>query len=785
MFKIRIQSVLAVLSAAAIAVAIAVFPSATARADGEYINATNFPDADFRAFVQELFDVGDDEKVYQDDFDNIISIDISGKNNIKNLRGLELFKALKTLDISGTAVTELFYYGDYLEELDASGCTELTDITVQNSHLISINVSGCLKLKDLDVGNNYLSSLDLSGLTALESLQAPSNNLTSLKLNGCSSLENIGIQDNDLTALDLSDCKSLENFYCSLNPLSELDLHDYTALQQLSCAQCRQLTSLNLAGCKALTNLNCSECSLTDISLGGCDSLTEIYIYDNKLQNIDLDGCPKLKYLYCYNNNLEKLVLKHNPELRTVKVYNNELKQLDLSKCTNLFGVSCLDNPDLKKVYVHHAPSRVERGSGTEIVILTAEDWKLEGVDWKGDNVNGYTGAVFCYRCTKSGEEDYTDNVNAKFTVSLIQSASCTMPGITNFIAGVTPEESRTGEALYKSKVVNNLPAVLGHNWGPWTLTKKATADSKGEEKRTCSRCGEEEVREISKLTPTPTATPAAKPSSKPTVKPTAKPTSATPVSLKLDKRSLSIVSGNTAALKATLIGSSAKISWTSSDKKIAKVDSKGMITAKMAGTVTITAKAAGKSAECTVTVLYKDVTNSKDFWFAPANYMTAKGVVKGYADQTEFRPANACTRAQMVTFIWRLSGSPEPKTKTSRFSDVKNTDYFYKACLWGNEKGIVEGYKDGTFGPQIVCARRHAVTFLWRLAKKPSPKSSKNKFKDVKKGDYFYTATLWASEKGILAGYDDGTFRPNGNCLRRQMVTFLYKFEKNVKGRG
>ncbi|MBO4578898.1 MAG: S-layer homology domain-containing protein, partial [Clostridiales bacterium] len=81
----------------------------------------------------------------------------------------------------------------------------------------------------------------------------------------------------------------------------------------------------------------------------------------------------------------------------------------------------------------------------------------------------------------------------------------------------------------------------------------------------------------------------------------------------------------------------------------------------------------------------------------------------------------------------------------------------------------------------QIVCARRHAVTFLWRLAGKPSPKTTKNKFSDVKKSDYFYKATLWASEKKILAGYDDGTFRPNGDCLRRQMVTFLYKYDKNI----
>ncbi len=263
--------------------------------------------------------------------------------------------------------------------------------------------------------------------------------------------------------------------------------------------------------------------------------------------------------------------------------------------------------------------------------------------------------------------------------------------------------------------------------------------------------------------------------------KPTgAQVTKAPQVSLVLDKKSATVVCGKNTSLKATLKESTAKITWKSSNNKIATVDSKGKITAKMAGAVTVTATAAGKSAECVVTVLYKDVINAKDFWYAPTNYLTAKGVVKGYDKQTLFKPANNCTRAQMVTFIWRLQGEPAPKAKTCKFSDVKATDYFYKACIWGNENHIVEGYKDGTFGPQIVCARKHAVTFLWRLAGKPKT-SAANKFSDVKKSDYFYTPTIWASEQNILAGYSDGTFRPEGDCLRRQMVTFLYKYDKFV----
>ncbi|MBO4604425.1 MAG: S-layer homology domain-containing protein, partial [Clostridiales bacterium] len=226
-------------------------------------------------------------------------------------------------------------------------------------------------------------------------------------------------------------------------------------------------------------------------------------------------------------------------------------------------------------------------------------------------------------------------------------------------------------------------------------------------------------------------------------------------------------------------------VTWKSSDTGIASVDADGNIVARKAGLVTITATCGSKTAVRTIRVLYKDLTDTSTFWYTPTYYLTDLGVVKGYDNQTKFKAANNCTRAQMVTFIWRLMGCPEPATSKCKFEDVKPKDYFYKACLWGNENHIVEGYKDDTFRPQTICDRRHAVTFLWRLAGCPEPSSTVNKFDDVKESDYFYKPTLWASELKILEGYGDGTFRPDNHCLRRQMTTFLYKYDKYVNGNG
>ena len=182
------------------------------------------------------------------------------------------------------------------------------------------------------------------------------------------------------------------------------------------------------------------------------------------------------------------------------------------------------------------------------------------------------------------------------------------------------------------------------------------------------------------------------------------------------------------------------------------------------------------------VQVQFKDVTKSSDYWYAPVYWGTNNGIVGGYNDGT-FKPANDCNRAQMVTFMWRMAGCPEPATKENPFKDVTDKKaYYYKAMLWGVENGIVGGYKlkDGTheFRPGGQCTRQQAVTFLWRFAGKPEPSDSESVFTDVKdKSAYFYKAVLWASENGITGGYSDRTFKPTGNCVRKQMVSFLYRY--------
>ena len=156
-------------------------------------------------------------------------------------------------------------------------------------------------------------------------------------------------------------------------------------------------------------------------------------------------------------------------------------------------------------------------------------------------------------------------------------------------------------------------------------------------------------------------------------------------------------------------------------------------------------------------------------------------GITAGIT-KTEFAPNKACTRGQVVTFLWRAAGEPEPETTENPFKDVNEKDYYYDAILWASENEIVFGYDDGTFRPNATVTRAQFVTFLWRYSDSPKPESEESPFSDVDEQNRFYEAILWASENGVVSGYDDGTFRPDNVCTRAHVATFLYRALADVK---
>ncbi len=166
--------------------------------------------------------------------------------------------------------------------------------------------------------------------------------------------------------------------------------------------------------------------------------------------------------------------------------------------------------------------------------------------------------------------------------------------------------------------------------------------------------------------------------------------------------------------------------------------------------------------------------TQTITWYYYAVIWASDKGITAGTSDTT-FSPNMDCSRAQIVTFLWRAAGSPEPTTTKNPFTDVKKSAYYYKAVLWAVEKGITAGTSSTTFSPDKSCTRAEAVTFLYRYEGSPSV-SSTSKFTDV--GSTWYTnAVAWAVKNGITAGTTKTTFSPNTTCSRAMIVTFLYRY--------
>ena len=158
-------------------------------------------------------------------------------------------------------------------------------------------------------------------------------------------------------------------------------------------------------------------------------------------------------------------------------------------------------------------------------------------------------------------------------------------------------------------------------------------------------------------------------------------------------------------------------------------------------------------------------------------DWAVENGITQG-TDDTHFSPDGICTRAQAVTFLWRTAGSPASKTHAMPFTDVPVGSYYYDAVLWAVENGITKGTSDTTFSPNMTCTRAQIVTFLWRSEKSPAAGTA-NPFADVKSTAYYADAVLWAVKENITKGTTSTTFSPNADCTRAQIVTFLWRCKK------
>lgn len=173
------------------------------------------------------------------------------------------------------------------------------------------------------------------------------------------------------------------------------------------------------------------------------------------------------------------------------------------------------------------------------------------------------------------------------------------------------------------------------------------------------------------------------------------------------------------------------------------------------------------------VSLPFTDV--AEDAYYADAVVWAVNGKITSGATAATFAPSASCTRAQMVTFLWRAAGSPEPVSTVSSFADVSSDAYYAKAVAWAVEQKITTGTSSTTFSPGANVSRAQAVTFLWRTANAPAAEGV-NAFADVASGAYYAPAVQWAVNAGVTTGTSSTAFSPASNCTRAQIVTFLFR---------
>lgn len=177
--------------------------------------------------------------------------------------------------------------------------------------------------------------------------------------------------------------------------------------------------------------------------------------------------------------------------------------------------------------------------------------------------------------------------------------------------------------------------------------------------------------------------------------------------------------------------------------------------------------------------IAFEDVTKY-DYYYTPVCWALEQGITSGLRPG-EFGSNASCTRSQVVTFLWRKNGCPEPKSMECVFDDIQESDYYYKAVLWAVEEGITNGATATSFLPDKVVTRGEVITFIHRAEGKPGY-SIENSFSDVSSQDYFYDSVLWALENKVTSGYKGDLFAPKKECTRSQVVTFLWRITKPVE---
>ena len=746
--------------------------------DGVAVDTFNFPDKNFRDVVK-TFDTDDNNILSDTEIAAVKEIDCKGRA-ITNLKGIEYF----------TALEDLYCYDNELTELDLSQNIKLEELNCSTNRLTVLDLSQNPKLKRVICSDNALTALDLSHNPEMEDVNCSDNALTALNLSSNSKLTNLNASGNireitltgntfDLSSLTGFDVSKARNWQGGTVSGSTLTVDENAAVVTYSYdTGCTKTGLENVVFTLAIagrgTDIAIDAANFPDPKFREFLLSPEVNIDRNRDSKLSTWEIALVRELDIYGEDIRDLTgIGYFTELEILSCVSTHLTSLDLSQNTNLTeleaeGNACTIAPVDGRFHLASLPSGFDAGK--------AENWQGGTVSDNILTINSDAKQVtYEYDCGNCHTAVFTLEIPTQYTV--------TAHGLYGGVMGITPGE----DYIARYTVGAQVGLQIGKRDG-FTLQGLTLEGISEEQLQWQAKDAESTTRGISFEMPAHNVTV--------TVNWKANGSSSgggssggggggtsTPgYTVSADKTENGTV---TVSSKSASKGDTVTITATP-DKGyelsgIKVIDQNGRevkLTDKGSGKYTFTMPAGKITVKAvfmddnTMLNFFNDV-HAEDYYYDAVLWAAQKGITGGMSD-TLFAPNAACIRAQIVTFLWRAAGSPEPKALSS-FADVPADAYYAKAVAWAVENGITNGTTDTTFGPDETCTRAHGVTFLSRAAKANTASGNSN-FADVDANAYYASAVKWAVDNGITNGISSSLFGPDSSCTRAQIVTFLYR---------
>ena len=640
-------------------------------------------------------------------------------------------------------------------------------------------------VKKIEANKMGIKSLEGVGFfTALETLKCWDNELTGLDLSKNTKLTSLSCSENELTALDVSKNTELTRLYCRSNRLSALDVTQNKNLEELDCESdsllnYMKLTKLDVSQNKALKKLNCYGVKMKELNVSGCTALEELDCGGNQLTALDVSQNVKLTRLDCASNQLTALDVSKNPDLKDLYCRNNMLAVLDVSKNSKLESISCGKN----------GLTSLDLDKNKEITYVNLDNHQFynKGTLPAGETFDMKTlPGSFDPSRTKNwigGTVDAAGILTVDADATEVTYDYQTKSGKTDakylMSCKLNVKGGTTPVAKYAISVTGGIANLAKAAEGSVvTLTADAPAAN--------MHFARWEVESGSEAVTFANATNSTTTFPMPAGEVKVKAVFEADEIMVPIQYAVSVLNDGNGKAFASPAKAAADTAITLTATPNAGYHFKAWRV--ILGGVTITDNKFTMPAEDVEVqaVFEKDAPISKHpFLDVPAGayyedavvWAVGKGITSG-TNATTFDPNGTCTRAQAVTFLWRAAGSPTPKTKLMPFPDVPVGSYYWNAVLWAIEQGITEGTSYLTFSPNDSCTRAQIVTFLWRAKGNPAV-SGNAPFTDVAPDAYYAAAVTWAEKNGITGGIGSGLFGSNNTCTRAQIVTFLYRAMK------